>query len=176
MDSIPAIEFEIATIVPKWIAPCLAHFPCVATIPAQRDNSFMATWKIAAVQMDCRLGAVAQNLAAIRSKLREAAGQGARLVVFPEGILSGYCFTSKEEAWAHAETIPGPSTLALAQDCRELGVWSAVGMLEARPSEGAMYNACALIGPNGVAATYRKIHLPFLGVDRFTTPGDQPFA
>ena len=22
----------------------------------------------------------------------------------------------------------------------------------------------------------RKIHLPFLGVDRFTTPGDQPFA
>jgi predicted amidohydrolase len=27
-----------------------------------------------------------------------------------------------------------------------------------------------------VVATYRKVHLPFLGVDRFTTPGDQPFA
>lgn len=136
----------------------------------------MATWKIAAVQMDCRLGAVAQNLAAIRSKLREAAGQGARLVVFPECILTGYCFTSQDEARPHAESIPGPSTLALAEDCCALGVWTAVGMLEARPSDGALFNACALIGPSGIAAVYRKIHLPFLGVDRFTTPGDQPFA
>ena len=31
-------------------------------------------------------------------------------------------------------------------------------------------------GPDGVVGTYRKVHLPFLGVDRFTTPGDQPFA
>ena len=25
-------------------------------------------------------------------------------------------------------------------------------------------------------ASYRKIHLPFLGIDRFTDPGDRPFA
>ncbi|MBV8072549.1 MAG: carbon-nitrogen hydrolase family protein, partial [Acidobacteriaceae bacterium] len=41
---------------------------------------------------------------------------------------------------------------------------------------GALFNASVLLGPKGIAATYRKIHLPFLGVDRFTTPGDQPFA
>src|SRR5262249_43030791 len=40
----------------------------------------------------------------------------------------------------------------------------------------ALFNACTLIGPAGLIATYRKVHLPFLGVDRFTTPGDQPFA
>jgi len=136
----------------------------------------MTAWKIAAVQMDCQIGAKEQNLAAIRGKLYEAAAQGARLVVFPECILSGYCFTSKEEAWPHAEPIPGPSTRVLAQDCRELGVWAAVGMLEARSSDRALFNACALIGPGGVDAFYRKIHLPFLGVDRFTTRGDQPFA
>ena len=39
-----------------------------------------------------------------------------------------------------------------------------------------LYNACALIGPGGFVATYRKIHLPYLGVDRFTTPGNRPFA
>ena len=136
----------------------------------------MSTWKIAAVQMDCRLGAKDQNLAAIRSKLREAARQGARLVIFPECILTGYCFTSKDEAWTHAEPIPGPTTQLLAQDCRELGVWAALGMLEARAEDGALFNSCPLIGPDGVKAVYRKIHLPFLGVDRFTTPGDQPFA
>jgi predicted amidohydrolase len=39
-----------------------------------------------------------------------------------------------------------------------------------------VFNAAALVGPEGFVAGYRKIHLPFLGVDRFTTPGDRPFA
>ena len=131
-------------------------------------------WKIAAVQMDCRFADKAANLDAIRSRLHEAAGRGAQLVIFPECVLTGYGFDSKAEAWPHAEPVPGPSTQALAADCRELRTWAAVGMLEA--AGDALFNACVLIGPDGVAATYRKIHLPFLGIDRFTTPGDRPFA
>lgn len=136
----------------------------------------MTSWNLAAVQMDCRFADNRHNLGQIRSRLREAAGLGARLIVFPECILTGYCFASKEEAWPLAETIPGPSTDCLAQDCRKLGVWAVVGMLEARAADGAMFNACALIGPDGILGSYRKIHLPFLGVDRFVTPGDCPFA
>jgi predicted amidohydrolase len=41
---------------------------------------------------------------------------------------------------------------------------------------GRLFNACALVGPNGFRAGYRKIHLPFLGIDRFVQPGDRPFA
>jgi predicted amidohydrolase len=134
----------------------------------------MATWKIAAVQMDCRLGDRPGNLDHIRTRLREAADAGARLVVFPECAVTGYCFESKAEAWPHAEPIPGPSTDTVAADCARLGVWAVVGLLE-RASD-RLFNACALIGPQGVAATYRKLHLPCLGVDRFTTPGDRPFA
>jgi predicted amidohydrolase len=133
-------------------------------------------WKIAAVQMDCRLADKAANLDAICTRLQEASRHGARLVVFPECALTGYCFESKPEAWPLSETVPGPSTELLAQECRAANVWAVVGMLEARPADGALFNACVLIGPRGVAAVYRKIHLPFLGVDRFTTPGDQPFA
>jgi predicted amidohydrolase len=134
----------------------------------------MATWKIAGVQMDCRLADKPRNLETIRTTLHEAAGHGARLVVFPECALTGYCFESKDEAWPHAETLPGPSTDALAAACRQLGVWAVVGLLERAGDD--LFNACALVGPAGLAATYRKIHLPFLGVDRFTTPGDRPFA
>jgi len=134
----------------------------------------MATWKIAGVQMDCRLGDNARNLGVLRANLREAAGQGARLVVFPECALTGYCFESKEEAWPHAEMLPGPSSDALAAECRSLGVWAVVGLLER--SNKDLFNACALIGSDGLAAVYRKIHLPCLGVDRFTTPGDRPLA
>ncbi len=134
----------------------------------------MNTWKIAAVQMACKLADIAANREAIRASLREAAAQGARLIVFPECILSGYGFNSIEEAWPHAETLPGPTTTILANDCRELNVWSAVGMLE-REAE-RLFNACALIGPQGFVASYRKVHLPILGIDRFTAPGDRPFA
>ena len=35
-----------------------------------------------------------------------------------------------------------------------------------------IYNAAVLVGPDGVIGSYRKTHLPFLGVDRFTVPGD----
>jgi 5-aminopentanamidase len=135
----------------------------------------VTTWKIAGVQMDCRLGDRTGNLKVIRERLREAAGQGARLVVFPECALTGYCFRTAEEAAEHAEPVPGPSTETLAADCRELGVWACVGLLE-RGEGAAFYNACALVGPSGEVVTYRKVHLPFLGVDRFVRPGDRPFA
>jgi predicted amidohydrolase len=134
----------------------------------------MPLWKIAAVQMDCKLADRGHNLEAMKTHLREAAGRGARLTIFPECALSGYCYESKDEAWPHAEPIPGPSTAALAAECQKLGVWAVVGMLETSGRD--LFNSCALLGPEGVAGSYRKIHLPFLGVDRFTVPGDRPFA
>jgi predicted amidohydrolase len=134
------------------------------------------TWTIAAVQMDCRLGDIPRNLERIRRELRQSARQGARLVIFPECALGGYGFDSKEEAWPHSEPVPGPSTERLARDCREVGAWVVVGLLEREESTGGLFNAAGLIGPDGTMTTYRKIHLPCLGVDRFTTPGDRPFA
>ncbi|MSQ95208.1 MAG: carbon-nitrogen hydrolase family protein [Gemmataceae bacterium] len=134
----------------------------------------MPHWKIAAVQMDCAFADKSKNLETIRARMREAAANGAQLVIFPECALSGYCFESKEEAWPHAEPIPGPSTEAIARECVNLGIWVIVGMLETAGDH--LYNACVLIRPAGIYPIYRKIHLPFLGVDRFTTPGDAPFA
>lgn len=131
--------------------------------------------RVAAVQNNPRLGDVAANLAAIRSKLREAAEGGARLVVFPECALTGYGFASKEEGLAVAEPIQGSRSLAaIIEDCKELDAFAVVGMLER--DGGRLFNACALVGPRGFVGSYRKVHLPFLGIDRFTDPGDRPFA
>ena len=33
-----------------------------------------------------------------------------------------------------------------------------------------------LVGPTGVIGSYRKVHLPYLGIDMFTSYGDRPFA
>jgi predicted amidohydrolase len=134
----------------------------------------MSAWKIAGVQMDCRLAEKAVNLDRMRRGLREAAAAGARLVVFPECALTGYSFESRAEAQPHAESLPGPASDALAADCRELGAWVVFGLLERDGNR--LFNACALVGPAGFVAAYRKIHLPCMGIDRFATPGDRPFA
>jgi predicted amidohydrolase len=124
--------------------------------------------------MDCRLADTASNLAVLRRRLREAVGGGARLVVFPECALTGYSFRDKDEARPHAEPLPGPASDAVAADCRELGAWTVFGLLERDGDR--LFNACALVGPAGLVAVYRKVHLPFMGIDRFATPGDRPFA
>jgi predicted amidohydrolase len=130
--------------------------------------------KVAGVQMDIVFADRQANLARIGERLRETAQAGARLTVFPECALPGYCFDSVDEARLHAETVPGPSTLKLAKICRELTTYAVIGLLEADGER--LFNAAVLVGPDGVVASYRKVHLPYLGVDRFTTPGDRPFA
>ncbi len=132
------------------------------------------TLRVAAVQVDPQIGSKAENLAMVESKTREAAARGATLVVFPECALTGYGFGSRSEALPLAEPVPGPSTDALARICRELNVFVVVGMLELDGEK--MFNAATLVGPDGVVGTYRKIHLPFLGVDRFVDPGDRHLA
>jgi predicted amidohydrolase len=134
----------------------------------------MNAWKIAAVQSDCRLGDVPGNRAMIRRKLAEAAAAGAKVIVFPECVATGYGFASRAAAAACAEPLPGPTSEAIAQDCTRLGVWCVYGLLEAAGDR--LFNTCALIGPDGAVSGYRKVHLPCVGVDRFTDPGDRPFA
>ena len=132
----------------------------------------MKTWKLAAVQMDCVLGDTPGNVAKLRRHLATAAADGANLIVFPECILAGYGFGSRAEIAANSEPYPGPSARSVAEDCARLGVWCVFGFFE---SDGAkLYNSCALIGPDGPAACYRKLHLPRVGADRFTDPGDRP--
>lgn len=130
--------------------------------------------RTAGVQMDVKIGDVAANRAAIVGQMSVAAAEGAQLVVFPECALTGYGFESREEALAFAEPIPGPSVQAIESQCAKLGIAAVFGLLERDGDR--LFNACVLVGPSGVIGSYRKVHLPFLGVDRFADPGDRPFA
>jgi predicted amidohydrolase len=133
----------------------------------------VATATVAAVQTNPRLRDVAFNLDGIERWTREAAGRGAGLVVFPECALNGYRYESAEDAWADAQTVPGPATERLTAVAAELDAFLAVGIVERDGDR--LFNCAALIGPDGVAAKYRKTHIPFQAVDRFVTPGDIPF-
>lgn len=129
---------------------------------------------VAIAQMDPKLGYNAENLERILVLFREATAAGAKLVVFPECATSGYGFGDLATAYAAADAVPGPATEALAQACAEADAYTVVGLLE-RFGDEEVYNSAVLVGPRGVVGVYRKAHLPLLGVDRFTTPGDSGF-
>jgi len=133
------------------------------------------TWTVAGVQMDCSLADKQVNLAAMSRNLARAAELGARLVVFPECALTGYGFESRDALRQVAEPLPDPSTDRLAVECERYKAWAVFGLIESA-SDGKLFNACALVGPSGFVGSYRKVHLPCLGADRFTDPGDRPFA
>jgi 5-aminopentanamidase len=130
--------------------------------------------KIAAVQMNVAFGDKARNLDSIIKSIEAAALDGAKLVAFPECAVTGYCFDSREEALPFSESVPGPTTEQLSLVCKRFNTCVVVGLLERDGDR--LFNACVLVGPGGVGGCYRKVHLPFLGVDRFTTPGDKPFG
>jgi predicted amidohydrolase len=145
-----------------------------STPPGQLGNpSPQHLFEVAGVQMDVEIGEVATNLATMLRHIHDAADQGTHLVVFPECALTGYCFGSLAEAQEFGQTVPGPATDEMQAVCRERSIYAMFGMLES--AADGFYNACVLVGPEGVVGRYRKIHLPFLGVDRFTTPGNEPF-
>ena len=130
--------------------------------------------KVAAVQMDIKILEKEQNLERILENLNQAACAGAKLVVFPECALTGYCFTGLDEAMPLAETVPGPSTEKIAEACRKLDCTAIVGLLECEGNR--LYNAAAVIAPSGVLGSYRKAHLPCVGIDWCTTPGNGPLS
>lgn len=137
---------------------------------------------VAAVQMDVRLGDLEHNLGRVLERLREAADAGAGLVVFPECALSGYCFSSLEDALPFA--LPAPlsraSSMACAETgplercaaaCHELAVVGVIGFLE-RDDGGRLFNSALIVSPGrALTRVYRKTHLPTLGVDRFVVRG-----
>ena len=128
--------------------------------------------QISGIQTDVRLGDVAANLASMESLTAREVDQGSRLIIFPECFVTGYCFDSREEALKSAEPLNGQIVQTAAALCARLECYTVFGMLERHQDQ--LFNAAVLVGPGGLIGSYRKVHLPFLGVDRFTTHGDRP--
>ncbi len=128
---------------------------------------------IAGIQTAVVFKDVNANLTLLESHVRSEVALGTQLTIFPECFTTGYCFDSLADSMTVAEAVPGPTTERITKLCKELKTFVVCGMLEISGSR--LFNTAVLIGPDGLIGSYRKVHLPYLGVDRFTTPGDRPF-
>lgn len=102
--------------------------------------------------------------------VRAAAAEGADLVVLPELAPSGCCFRNREEVWAAAEPLDGPSVSALRRVSRELSVTVVCGV--ALREDDLLSNAAVVVQDGDLLGVYRKSHL-WAEEKLFFTPADQ---
>src|SRR5829696_2697464 len=118
----------------------------------------LAPIRLALAQIDARVGDIDGNAELIRARTAAAREAGAELVIFPELALTGYPpedLLLKEHFLRRTrETLE-----ALAAETRD--IVALVGFPERTED---VYNACAVLADGGIAAIYRKTHLPNYGV------------
>jgi predicted amidohydrolase len=104
------------------------------------------------------------NFRKIEHWARQAAAQGAQLVITPEGFLEGYVVntsanpdTTEDRYRSVVESLDGPLLLRVRLLARELKVHLLVGFAESRG--GKMFNSAVIFSPQGdVALHYSKVH------------------
>lgn len=131
-----------------------------------------STVTIAVAQMHCCPGDVDANLVMIDAMVRQAADEGAQLVIVPEMATTGYFISDRLDQLA--EPADGPTAKRLAQLAKTLTVHLAVGMVLAE--DGNFFDAQLLFGPDGaLLAVYRKVHL-FSAEREWFSAGDHPMV
>jgi predicted amidohydrolase len=171
--------------------PVLALLP----LPLLAADPKPATVKVAAVQCSSDLGDVAGNTKKLTALVREAAKNGAKIVVLPETAVTGYLSQDLKTNWhlkgwpldakfagkdpsGLAETVPGPSTKQFCALAKELDVYLTVPLLEVDVTKGKdaprYFNTVCLAGPKGeLVAHYRKL-TPWPHPEQsWATPGDR---
>ena len=153
------------------------------------------TVKVAAVQCSSDLGTVAANTKKLTELVKEAAGNGAKIVVLPEMAITGYLSQDLKTNWhvkgkplarvfvgkdprEFAESVPGPSTRHFCQLAKDLGIYLTIPLLEVDlkndPDRPIYFNTVCLANPQGeLIAHYRKL-TPWPHPERsWATAGDR---
>lgn len=132
--------------------------------------------KVAVVQASPLYFDLEGSVARVIELAREAAGEGANLVLFPEAYVGGYPWglafgtavggrsdagrRTWERYWASGMEVPGPQTQRLAEVAGEEGVYLAVGVIErdSHYSGGTLFCTLLYFGPEGtLLGKHRKL-------------------
>ena len=134
--------------------------------------------KIALIQKS-RTSDIENNLVTLKESIKEAAINGAELVVLQELHNSLYfCQVESTDNFDLAEPIPGPSTDYFGNVAKECGVVLVTSLFERRAA-GLYHNTAVVFDKDGsIAGKYRKMHIPDdpAYYEKFYfTPGDLGF-
>jgi N-carbamoylputrescine amidase len=104
--------------------------------------------RVAAVQMESTNEQIEANLDRATPFTERAAQEGAKLILLPEFMPTGYLYT--KDIWSMAEPKRGLTVEWLMEKSRKLGVWLGTSFLEADGED--FYNTFVLTAPDGTEA------------------------
>lgn len=135
-------------------------------------------FQVGLVQLSCSPDPDA-NLEKAVQRVREAARNGAQIVCLPELFRTQYfCQREDPALFDLAETIPGPTTEAIAKVAAHAKTVVIASIFEKR-TRGLYHNTAVLIGSDGsIKGLYRKMHIPddpLYYEKYYFTPGDLGF-
>jgi predicted amidohydrolase len=167
---------------------CLILLSGDLSVAATSDSP--STVRVAAIQFISRWAKPKENRRDIEPFVREAAKNGAKIVVLPETAITAYMSHDIRLTWQvgsqqvttglqgvspeqSAETVPGDSTRIFGALAKELGIYLTVPLVEFDPGQKKYYNTLVLVDPAGaVALHYRKLN-PWPWAERgWASPGD----
>ena len=161
----------------KWfclLLPLSILGSCVSLLTANADE-LPSTVRVAAIQFISRWAKPAENRKTIEPLIREAAKNGAKIVVLPETAITAYMSHDIRLTWRvsgrttadlrgvspkdFAETVPGVSTNAFGKLAKELQIYLTAPLVEYDPKQDKYFNTLVLLDPAGqIALHYRKLN------------------
>jgi N-carbamoylputrescine amidase len=106
------------------------------------------TVRVAAVQMESQNGLIEANLKHAAGLIEQAAEKGAKLILLPEFMPTGYMMT--RAIWGAAEPKEGPTVRWLEENSKRWSVWLGTSFLEADGDD--FFNTFVLTTPDGKEA------------------------
>lgn len=134
--------------------------------------------KVAAIQMQCST-LVDENISKAKDMIREAAKNGAQIILLPELFERQYfCQERRYEFYSYAKTVEeNDAVKELSPVAKELGVVLPLSIYER--DKNSLYNTVVMIDADGtMIGKYRKTHIPddhFYQEKFYFTPGDTGF-
>ncbi len=129
----------------------------------------MKTLRIALIHLNIRHKEPDRNREELLALIRKAAHGGARIILAPEMVLSGYSFESRDDISPFVEARNGPTVSALSALASSLDVYICVGLALKEEGTGIFFNSAVTLDPEGqVVLQYNKIN----GEARWACPGD----
>lgn len=110
------------------------------------------------IQMDCDFLSVELNVRKAEGLVEKAAGNGAALVCLPEAFNTGYLGSEIPAMKEKAETLDGPTTVAMRNLAKRLGIYL-VAPIIIKTDTGEVENTAVFVNKMGeIEGTYSKTH------------------
>src|SRR6266496_1610071 len=138
----------------------------------KKETSMAERFKVAVVQAAPVVFDRERTLKKVHALAADAAGQSARLVVFPEAFVSAYprgldfgaVFGSRTDKgreqfrryWESSVDVPGPAVVALGRTAKSLPIYLVIGVVER--DRGTLYCSVLFFAPDGAyLGKHRKV-------------------